>query len=408
MAVSATPGHVAGANPRSSPAFAFGWPYSEWKEAREAVGTSHVERGIGFAQEGRFSEAVAAYDRALARQPDLVIAHTFRAHALAQDGRFSEAIAAAELAIHFAPNSSFGYGARAFVNRLAERHNDVIADLRRVIAIEPDQHRWNGILGTALFKARRFDEAVEAYDRALKFTEGNDQHLLRVERSIALAAAKRLDEALIAIDEIIDGPTVTKENLSPLFSLRASFLESTGFIPESIIDHAKSLIHLNTEDFDLKEDVNETSESLFRLAMLLQNSSNIDYYNDMINTASALMTFAKQRGLPDDVVKAIGSLAANAARETTDRAPAEQRPGNAPPVRTADELFGMSASAPARRYHKSDGPEFSAEELADRVLLAAAEATRNEMKSRAKLGELSPEERARWRKAGRFVYHARK
>jgi hypothetical protein len=93
------------------------------------------------------------------------------------------------------------------------------------------------------------------------------------------------------------------------------------------------------------------------------------------------------------------------ARETTGRVTGEPRPAQ---QRTAQELFGVSASTPARRYHKSDGPEFCEAELADRVLLAAAEATRNEMKTRAKTKVLTTEERARWQRAGRFVYHARK
>jgi hypothetical protein len=119
--------------------------------------------------------------------------------------------------------------------------------------------------------------------------------------------------------------------------------------------------------------------------------------------------------IEDKLAAKIGATA----RETTSRAMGEPRPPETAPVaerepphlaqqRTAQELFGMSASTPARRYHKSDGPEFCEAELADRVLLAAAEATRNEMKTRAKTEILTTEERARWQRAGRFVYHARK
>jgi hypothetical protein len=79
-------------------------------------------------------------------------------------------------------------------------------------------------------------------------------------------------------------------------------------------------------------------------------------------------------------------------------------------ARVAQEIFGVSAKVPARRYHKTrNGPEFSDVQLKNPDLLSVADKTHNDMKGRVAKGEvLSPEERAAWNKAKRFAYQARK
>jgi hypothetical protein len=147
-------------------------------------------------------------------------------------------------------------------------------------------------------------------------------------------------------------------------------------------------------------------------ALLLDDYQLRLHYSRGMDAASALKAAAISYGLPDEVAEAIRELAANAMRETTDRettdrAPAEPRPdAAAQAARTPQELFGVSASRAARRYHKSDGPEFSKTELADRGLLAIADKICNDMKKRSKT--LSPEDREMWRLAKRFTNHARK
>lgn len=103
--------------------------------------------------------------------------------------------------------------------------------------------------------------------------------------------------------------------------------------------------------------------------------------------------------------------------ETTERAPAKPRPAveasasedARQETRTAEELFGVAASKASRRHHRSDGPEFSDEELLDPTLLYAADKAANDRVKREKQGEvLRPVEIEAALRGGRFAKQARK
>lgn len=92
------------------------------------------------------------------------------------------------------------------------------------------------------------------------------------------------------------------------------------------------------------------------------------------------------------------------ARETTARTEPPR-----PAQRTAQELFGVSASFQTRRYRKSGDAEFSNEELDNATLLQAADRIVNDRTKRTKKGEvLSREEIDTAQRAARFSKQARK
>jgi hypothetical protein len=235
----------------------------------------------------------------------------------------------------------------------------------------------------SFIKAFRWSDALTACEGAIEIAP-DDCVRANVLRAVVLLFLGRLDEALAAADRTIE-------------------LEPDYALPHNI----RSEVLTKLREFGESNKPGYTGE----------HGENM---GDEANTEDELVTLARKipsekRGAAIDLLKNL----VEGARETTGRAPAKPRPPETAPVaerepprpaqqRTAQELFGKSASTPARRYHKSDGPEFCEAELADRVLLAAAEATRNEMKTRAKTEVLTTEERARWQRAGRFVYHARK
>jgi hypothetical protein len=135
----------------------------------------------------------------------------------------------------------------------------------------------------------------------------------------------------------------------------------------------------------------------------------------MDNKAAKIMAAAELLSAiypTEQVKKALADLdlAANATREITGRAKGKPRPKNAElRTRTAQELFGVSAASQSRRYHRSKGAEFSAEELADPVLLHAADSVVNARSKRTKNGEaLSLTEIETAQRAARFARQARR
>jgi hypothetical protein len=146
----------------------------------------------------------------------------------------------------------------------------------------------------------------------------------------------------------------------------------------------------------------------------VENNIKIDH-NITMDQAAILHAAAEilRGGFPAErVERALAPLgyleAAEVEHEMIDRAPAEPRAENTDAKRTAKQLFGVAASGATRRYHKSDEPEFTEEELTDPDLLKAADKAGNDRRSREGKGEvLSQEEMEATLRAGRFAKKAR-
>jgi tetratricopeptide (TPR) repeat protein len=304
------------------------WLDAEWDAAQEVLGPRarwHINRGVALANAGRFDEAIVAYERALARNPNLVVGHVFRAFALAEAGRTDEAIAAADRAVQLAPDNMLGYGTRGLVYRKAGRPVEAVTDYRRAVELDPTFKVE--FLADALFDAGSFDEAAAVYDDALKSTAENDQHPLRVKRSVALLGAKRFDEAIAALENAIEfgaGP----QNKSALHFLRGQFLRNGGRLDEAIAAYAYTLT-ISKSDTDFSHIVGEICEELNLISTeLLEKSSSITY-NRKMNQADRLHAAADllREGFPAERVdRALAYLAADdAALEMTERAPGTPR-----------------------------------------------------------------------------------
>src|SRR5262245_27358203 len=88
---------------------------------------------IGAHRTGRFDDALAAYDRAIALDPQAVEAHYRRANLLSQTGRSQEGLA--------------GYD--------------------KAIALKPDYPEAFNNRGNVLHDLKRFDQALASYARAI-------------------------------------------------------------------------------------------------------------------------------------------------------------------------------------------------------------------------------------------------
>ncbi len=158
--------------------------------------------------------------------------------------------------------------------------------------------------------------------------------------------------------------------------------------------------------------IKETTSCLVA-TQLLMDTEGVIYNPSMDKTATinAAANLLRRFYSSEDVDRLLAELAATvhgSAEPQPEPAPAQPRPENPPIVRTAEELFGASASTTTRPYHKSDEPEFTDKELADPNLLKAADKAGNDRRSREKKGEiLSYEELEAVLRAGRFAKQAR-
>jgi tetratricopeptide (TPR) repeat protein len=83
-------------------------------------------------------------------------------------GRYEEAIAAYQRAIELDPEDAAPHNGLGIVYRAQGRHEEAIAAYQRAIALDPEDADYHNNLGIAYQHAGRYEEAIAAYQRAIE------------------------------------------------------------------------------------------------------------------------------------------------------------------------------------------------------------------------------------------------
>jgi tetratricopeptide (TPR) repeat protein len=149
----------------------------------------------------RSVEALAAYDRLIALQPNDVGAYVNRGNALGNLGRHAEAVASYDQAISLEPGQATAHNNRANTLRDLGRFADSVESCDRAIALRPDFAMAHLNRGNALGGLRRYAEAIACYDRAIVLSP--DYAMAHNNRANVLRDAHRHAEALAGYDRAI-------------------------------------------------------------------------------------------------------------------------------------------------------------------------------------------------------------
>jgi Tfp pilus assembly protein PilF len=162
-------------------------PPSEGAEA-------HYRHGGELRNQGRFVEALAAFDAAIALRPTYGEAHNSRGIALASLNRLTEALDSFDEAIACKPDYGEAFNNRGMILQDLQRLDEALGSFRQATAAQPDNARAYNNLGAALWDAKRFDEAIENCDKAIALKP--DYAEAHYNRALALQDLWRPDEAL--------------------------------------------------------------------------------------------------------------------------------------------------------------------------------------------------------------------
>jgi predicted O-linked N-acetylglucosamine transferase (SPINDLY family) len=188
---------------------------------------AHNDRGVVLAAQGRFSEALASFERALALNPAYGEAHSNLARGLRSVGRLDEAARQFELVLQGAPGSALAHFDLATVLQLtgraagAEQHYRAAIALRddfmdahlqlarllqelgrpaeafvhaeRAVTLRPGSAGARNNLGNVLRAAGRPDQAIEQYEAALRIDP--TLFMAHYNCGVALRAQTRIPEA---------------------------------------------------------------------------------------------------------------------------------------------------------------------------------------------------------------------
>jgi len=122
--------------------------------------------GIALYNLGRFAEAVANFDHAIALRPDLAEIHYNRANALRGLSRLDEAVVGYDRALTLRPDFAEAYVNRGVALQGLRRLDEALESCDRALALRPDLAALNN-RGDILRELGRFDLALESLDRAL-------------------------------------------------------------------------------------------------------------------------------------------------------------------------------------------------------------------------------------------------
>ncbi|WP_337847352.1 tetratricopeptide repeat protein [Sphingomonas sp.] len=177
----------------------------------------HHDAGHAHFAARRLAEAVTAYDRAIAAEPDRASNHSFRARALLALGRKSEALASALAATRVDPDSAEAWIALGSTFSGLRQYDLSLKAWRRAQRLAPDHPRLPGLLMQAQMLCCAWDDLdALAAAVAARLASGEDAvhpfywhaiatspaSLLQAARNWQRAAAPRAPDALPAAAEV--------------------------------------------------------------------------------------------------------------------------------------------------------------------------------------------------------------
>lgn len=161
----------------------------------------HAARGGWLAEQGRMQEALDAYARVLAVEPDNVAARNNRAVAWFQTGRRDEAIADLRRIVAEHPRHADAYNNLAAIAIFLRDWPDVEKQSRAALKVDPRlTQAWNN-LGVGLEEQGQLKEAEEAYEQALELAD--DYWQARFNLAVLQRKAGRLEAARKGFERVL-------------------------------------------------------------------------------------------------------------------------------------------------------------------------------------------------------------
>jgi len=141
------------------------FPLDITKEKNEAM--EWCDKGKTFYEQGKYSEAIECYDKALALDPNLASAWSYKGVALANQGKYSEAIECYDKAIAINPNEALAWNNKGLALIGQGKYSEALECIDKAIAINPNYADVWATKGVALANQGKYPEAIICLDKAI-------------------------------------------------------------------------------------------------------------------------------------------------------------------------------------------------------------------------------------------------
>lgn len=193
---------------------------------------------------GRYEEALASFERVVARTPAEPHVWLRQAEAQARLRRYAESLESYDRALQLEPGDADAVYERSAVLMALERFEEGLTGFEQVTGARPDDYRPWYFLGAALNKLSRFDEAVARLDSALERERGDAD--VWGQRGLALHNLGRIEEA----SESYETALRLHPGLYQVRLLNGLALAHLGRLSEALINLDQGLAH-QTGDFEV-------------------------------------------------------------------------------------------------------------------------------------------------------------
>jgi tetratricopeptide (TPR) repeat protein len=220
-------------------------------DAALALEPNYIEaynsRGIVLRHLQRSTEALASFERALELRPSAAELHNNRGNVLRRLQRLPDALASFERAIELQPRFAMAYNNRGLVLQALHRYEEAAASYERALALHADYADAHNNLGTLQYELGQAAAALASWRRALQLQPGMKG--LHGNLSNALRDLERPEEALAEGELAIrDDPASAVNHCNrgnALFDL-ARFAEAIASYDRAVeLDPGYALAHFN-------------------------------------------------------------------------------------------------------------------------------------------------------------------
>jgi Tfp pilus assembly protein PilF len=162
---------------------------------------AQINLGNGLVSQGNLTEAIQHYERALQLEPDSPDAHYDLGIALASQGNLTEAIQHYQRALQLKPDVPETLNCLGLALAAQGKLAEAIQCYERALQLKPDYIEAFNSLGMALTRQGKLDEARQQFERALQLKPDDPEILNNL--GIVFAAQGKLDEAILRLQQAL-------------------------------------------------------------------------------------------------------------------------------------------------------------------------------------------------------------
>ena len=172
---------------------------------QEKTAPDWMAEGNAFFGQGKYDEAITAYDNALQLNPQLSEAWYGKGVVLNKQGKYDDAITAYDNAIQINPNFAYAWCNKGDSLQKEGSYENAINAYDEAIDLDPrDAYPLNN-KGVVLSKLGKYEEAIKAFDQAIEIDANNEE--AQSNKRIAEAALAKKQPSTVEQPAIREAPT---------------------------------------------------------------------------------------------------------------------------------------------------------------------------------------------------------